>query len=130
MSESHNCGRCSARGSIEPASQVATGESGLQWFECLEHDELDNEAGERRVRREPFESWLRRAHAAALAARHGWGEPLPSPAPAPLPPELLRAELGAGCGIDVRLINHGSEPVRVIVLTGAKVSYRLLPVEE
>lgn len=33
------------------ASYIATGASGLEWYECPEHDELDNLAEDRRVRR-------------------------------------------------------------------------------
>lgn len=65
------CTVCAARlGEEAPgASYVATGASGLQWWECPEHDELDNVAEDRRERRELLSDWFARLRASQLALR-------------------------------------------------------------
>lgn len=60
------CGTCVARLRDEApgASYIATGASGLQWYECPAHDELDNLAEDRRIRRELLSTWFERLYAA------------------------------------------------------------------
>lgn len=54
------CTMCAARLKEDAprASYVATGASGLQWYECPEHGELDNLAEDRRVRRVLLCTWF------------------------------------------------------------------------
>jgi hypothetical protein len=57
------CNRCLHQLGIDaapPATYVAVGASGLNWLECGEHDEQDNEAGELRTGREPIADWFSR----------------------------------------------------------------------
>lgn len=63
-----NCTICMARWKRRvPAALIATGENGMQWFECASHVKEDHyltfgEGGELRVSVEPIEQWF---------ARHG-----------------------------------------------------------
>lgn len=54
------CTMCAYRlGADGPrASYVARGASGLQWYECPEHDELDNLAEDRREQLLPLSEWF------------------------------------------------------------------------
>lgn len=53
------CATCQQRGEGSTrAVYWARGASGLEWFECDEHGELDNAAEDRRVRRVPLEVWV------------------------------------------------------------------------
>jgi hypothetical protein len=57
------CTRCLAqlgREMCPRATHVATGASGISWFECGEHDPIDNEAEETRLLLEPIEDWFSR----------------------------------------------------------------------
>lgn len=48
------CGKCGA-----PAKYVAGDKDGLEWFECGNHDMLDNLAGVVRVSLTPIVDWFK-----------------------------------------------------------------------
>lgn len=52
------CTRCLAQVGKVQARYVATGVSGMQWFECGDHDPTDNELQERRETLQDIAEWF------------------------------------------------------------------------
>jgi hypothetical protein len=59
-SEPRLCGACLANGVRTPAAYVARDATGLEWFECDSHGELDNVAEVRRESRTAIAVWYHR----------------------------------------------------------------------
>jgi hypothetical protein len=54
------CTVCLGRDRRVPATQIAAGADGLQWFECDDHGPEDNLAEQCRVSLEPIAAWFAR----------------------------------------------------------------------
>lgn len=62
------CTMCLTRDRNAAAVAVAASATGLEWFECAEHSETDNVAGERRVGSVPIAIWFARMPGAVAPA--------------------------------------------------------------